>query len=130
MSKKTAVTQRGFEHFECTRLRALLSRQACTRTHAIANSPHPAIGRQAMEAHSLMRCKGCDVGAEHRRGKASLPAVPIVQLRVERPLQKRWCLACGKQLVPERWRRNYCDLACKAQGGHLSRIERAVEVSL
>jgi hypothetical protein len=119
------------EHFECTRLRATLSRAACAKQHGLANLPHPRPGTQTQLSTALQRCRGCDVGAEHARGHAAGPSVELVQLRATHPAHRRhWCLACGRQLVPERWKRRYCSLDCKDAGARLSYVERNAEVEV
>lgn len=118
------------DHFSCTRMRAVLTRSACARAHRIASITAPGRGHEAVTVAAHDRCRGCELGAAHRRGEAPVPAVTLVPLRTGKPVPKRWCLACGAVLSPERWRKSYCSLACYSDGRRLVAIERAAEVAL
>lgn len=118
------------QYFACTRLRAKLTRASCAHAHKLANQRSPGAGRVAVVVSSLERCKQCPVGADHERGRAVVPPVTLVQVRVDKPEQPRRCLACGMVLERERWRANYCDIGCKLVGRRLRAMELSAEVGL
>ena len=118
------------QHFACTRMRATLTRAACARTHALASVTSPKFGREAIGTAAADRCRGCSIGAEHRRGVTTVPSVKLVPLRVHKAVRARWCLACGRQLPPERGRKSYCSLACYSDGRRLAHVERVAELEV
>lgn len=130
MARKTAAVTLANEHFECARMKAVLTRAACARSHQLASIAWPKIGREAIGTAAVERCRGCAIGAEHRSGVSRVPSVQLVPVHAVKVAPRRWCLACGRQLPTERGRKSYCSLACYADGRRLAHIERAAEVEV
>lgn len=80
----------GLELFRCDAFGCRLTRQACSRRHAVANGP-PQSGPKGSDRLAFALCRGCGTGAAHARGER--PDVDVMALvrreEVEMPMPKK-----------------------------------------
>lgn len=113
--------------FKCEKLHLKLSVAACKERHRMAHQRRN-VGSKALQAAQYERCRGCELGADHRKGVPTPPELlvtiiprPSSPVSFGRDLQAmtraspyapRFCSECGETFKPRGGRHRTCD-TCK-----------------